>query len=136
MIRISEELQHSKSYMNIQQIRYKDRFQVEFLIDKNVEECCTVKLVVQPLLENAIYYGVGNMDEDEGGKIIVRGEQKGNDIFLSVEDNGMGMSQEVVDNLLTNSEKSSKAWFGSWAYQCAYQNTTDVWQRIWIKNLQ
>ena len=45
------------------------------------------------------------MDEDEGGKIIVRGEQKGNDIFLSVEDNGMGMSQEVVDNLLTNSEK-------------------------------
>ena len=54
VIRISEELQHSKSYMNIQQIRYKDRFQVEFLIDKNVEECCTVKLVVQPLLENAI----------------------------------------------------------------------------------
>ena len=108
VIRISEELQHSKSYMNIQQIRYKDRFQVEFLIDKNVEECCTVKLVVQPLLENAIYYGVGNMDEDEGGKIIVRGEQKGNDIFLSVEDNGMGMSQEVVDNLLTNSEKVPK----------------------------
>lgn len=34
VIRISEELQHSKSYMNIQQIRYKDRFQVEFLIDK------------------------------------------------------------------------------------------------------
>ena len=108
VIRISEELQHSKSYMNIQQIRYKDRFQVEFLIDKNVEECCTVKLVVQPLLENAIYYGVGNMDEDEDGKIIVRGEQKGNDIFLSVEDNGMGMSQEVVDNLLTNSEKVPK----------------------------
>ena len=48
------------------------------------------------------------MDEDEGGKIIVRGEQKGNDIFLSVEDNGMGMSQEVVDNLLTNSEKVPK----------------------------
>ena len=55
IIRISEELQHSKSYMNIQQIRYKDRFQVEFLIDKNVEECCIVKLVIQPLLENAIH---------------------------------------------------------------------------------
>lgn len=108
VIRISEELQHSKSYMNIQQIRYKDRFQVEFLIDKNVEECCTVKLVVQPLLENAIYYGVGNMDEDEGGKITVRGERKDDDIFLSIEDNGMGMSQEVVDNLLTNSEKVPK----------------------------
>lgn len=108
VIRISEELQHSKSYMNIQLIRYKDRFKVEFLIDEKVENCCIVKLVVQPVLENAIYYGVGNMDEDEGGKITVRGERKDDDIFLSIEDNGMGMSQEVVDNLLTNSEKVPK----------------------------
>lgn len=108
VIKISDELQHSKSYMNIQLIRYKDRFQVEFLIDENVEDCCIVKLVVQPVLENAIYYGVGNMDEDEGGKITVRGERNGDDIFLSVEDNGIGMSQEVVDHLLTNSEKVPK----------------------------
>lgn len=108
VIRISDELQHSKSYMNIQLIRYKDRFKVEFLIDEKVENCCIVKLVVQPVLENAIYYGVGNMDEDEGGKITVRGERKDDDIFLSIEDNGMGMSQEVVDNLLTNSEKVPK----------------------------
>ena len=108
VIRISDELQHSKSYMNIQLIRYKDRFKVEFLIDEKVENCCIVKLVVHPVLENAIYYGVGNMDEDEGGKITVRGERKDDDIFLSIEDNGMGMSQEVVDNLLTNSEKVPK----------------------------
>ena len=108
VIKISDELQHSKSYMNIQLIRYKDRFQVEFLIDENVEDCCIVKLVVQQVLENAIYYGVGNMDEDEGGKITVRGERNGDDIFLSVEDNGIGMSQEVVDHLLTNSEKVPK----------------------------
>ena len=94
--------------LRIQLIRYKDRFKVEFLIDEKVENCCIVKLVVQPVLENAIYYGVGNMDEDEGGKITVRGERKDDDIFLSIEDNGMGMSQEVVDNLLTNSEKVPK----------------------------
>lgn len=42
-------------------------------------------------------------------QIIVRGEQKGNDISCQAEDNGMGMSQEVVDNLLTNSEKVPKS---------------------------
>ena len=50
--------------MNIQLARYKERFKTEFRIEEEIENCCIVKLVIQPILENAIYYGVGNMDED------------------------------------------------------------------------
>ena len=47
--------------MNIQLVRYKERFKMEFQIDEEIEKYCIVKLVIQPILENAIYYGVGNM---------------------------------------------------------------------------
>lgn len=61
--------------MNIQKVRYKDRFETEFLIEEEIKEYCTIKLIIQPILENAIYYGVGNMDEDDGGKITVKGKK-------------------------------------------------------------
>lgn len=108
IIPISDEFQHSKSYMSIQSVRYKNRFAVEFFMEEEIKNYCIVKLVIQPILENAIYYGVGTMDEDEGGKIIVRGEKKDQDIYISVEDNGMGMRQEVLENILTNNERVPK----------------------------
>ncbi len=108
IISIADEFQHSKSYMNIQSVRYKNHFAVEFLMEEGINDYCIVKLVIQPLLENAIYYGVGNMDEDDGGKIIIRGEKKDQDIYISVEDNGMGMRQEILDNILTNNERVPK----------------------------
>ncbi len=108
VIRISDEIQHSRSYMNIQKVRYKERFQIEFDIDEEINEYCTVKLIVQPILENAIYYGVGNMDEDDGGKITIRGEKKDDDIYISVEDNGMGMNEDIVENILKDNNKVPK----------------------------
>ena len=102
IISIGDELQHGRSYMNIQRVRYKERFKVEFLIDEEIKNYCIVKLVIQPLLENAIYYGVGNMDEDDDGQILVRGEKKGEDIYISIEDNGMGMPEDIRDNILTD----------------------------------
>lgn len=108
IIPIKDELQHSRSYMNIQLARYKERFKTEFQVDEEIENYCIVKLVIQPILENAIYYGVGHMDEDDDGKIIVRGEKKGDDIYISVEDNGMGMREDVLKNILTNNNKVPK----------------------------
>lgn len=108
VIRIADEIQHSTSYMNIQKVRYKERFATEFIIDEEINDYCTVKLIVQPILENAIYYGVGNMDEDDGGKITVRGEKKGDDIYISVEDNGMGMSEDIARNILVDNNKVPK----------------------------
>ena len=108
IISIGDELQHSRSYMNIQRVRYKERFKVEFLIDEEIKNYCIVKLVIQPLLENAIYYGVGNMDEDDDGQILIRGEKKGEDIYISIEDNGMGMPEDIRDNVLTDNSKVPK----------------------------
>ena len=108
IISIGDELQHSRSYMNIQRVRYKERFKVEFLIDEEIKNYCIVKLVIQPLLENAIYYGVGNMDEDDDGQILIRGEKKGEDIYISIEDNGMGMPEDIRSNILTDNSKVSK----------------------------
>lgn len=108
IISIGDELQHSRSYMNIQRVRYKERFKVEFLIDEEIKNYCIVKLVIQPLLENAIYYGVGNMDEDDDGQILIRGEKKGEDIYISIEDNGMGMPEDIRGNILTDNSKVPK----------------------------
>ena len=108
IIPVKDELQHSKSYMNIQLRRYKERFQMEFQTDKEIEDYCIIKLVIQPILENAIYYGVGNMDEDDEGKITVRGEKKEDDIYIIIEDNGMGMRKEVLENILKDNNKVPK----------------------------
>ena len=99
IIRIADEIQHSKSYMSIQMVRYKERFGIKFDIDEEINDYCIVKLVIQPILENAIYYGVGDMDADEGGMITVTGRKIEEDIYISIEDNGMGMREEVVENI-------------------------------------
>lgn len=106
VITIRDELQHAQSYMNIQKIRYKNTFSVTFAVAEELYSYCTVKLILQPLLENAIAYGVGAMDDS--GEIVVAGERKGRDIILSVKDNGIGMTEEEVEHILTDGERISK----------------------------
>lgn len=106
VITIKDEIQHAQSYMNIQQIRYKNKFSVDFQIDSSLYEYCTVKLILQPILENAINYGVREMDDC--GEIIVKGKKEKGNIILSVEDNGVGMSQEEVEFVLTDSKRIHK----------------------------
>lgn len=106
IIQVSDEIRHAKNYMNIQKIRYKNAFTVEFQIEEKILECCTVKLVIQPLLENALYYGVEGMDGD--GEIRVRGYQKGEDLYIEVSDNGIGMPKEMVEQLLAENNHVPK----------------------------
>ena len=106
IIRVEDEIKHAQNYMNIQKIRYKNRFQVDFQIADEIKDCCTVKLIVQPLLENAIYYGVEGMDDE--GEIHVTGYRDGDDICIEVQDNGLGMPEEMVEKLLTENEHVPK----------------------------
>lgn len=106
IIRLENEIQHAKNYMNIQKIRYKNIFKVDFNIDEDILNCCTVKLIIQPLLENAIYYGVECMDGD--GEIEVTGYRKEKDIYIEVRDNGLGMPEEMVDALLIENNRVRK----------------------------
>ena len=73
IIPLAQELKHAENYMNIQKVRYKNNFSVVFDIDENIRDYLSVKLIIQPILENAIYYGVGDMDPDDDAEIHIRG---------------------------------------------------------------
>lgn len=100
IITIGEELQHAKNYLDIQKYRYKNKFTSYFEIEEGIEKYKTIKLIIQPLIENAIYYGMEYMDGD--GEIYVRAYTKDSDLFIEVEDNGLGMQKEQVENILTD----------------------------------
>lgn len=106
VISVKDELQHAQSYMNIQKVRYKNIFSIVFDVDPDLYSCCIVKLVLQPILENAINYGVSSMDDC--GEIQVTGRLDGQNIILSVVDNGVGMSEEEVKFILTDSSRVPK----------------------------
>ena len=106
VISIEDEVKHAKNYMNIQKIRYKNSFEIDFQIEEEVLNGCIVKLVLQPLLENAIYYGMEFMDGE--GEIHVRGYRRDNDVYLEVEDNGLGMPEEEAAELLNGKERPHK----------------------------
>ena len=106
VIKIEDEVKHARNYMNIQQIRYKNSFEVDFQIEEDILDGCIVKLVLQPLLENAIYYGMEFMDGE--GEIHVRGYRKDKDVYLEVEDNGLGMPEEEAAELLNGKERPHK----------------------------
>ncbi len=106
MITIREEMEHAQNYLHIQKIRYKNRFTVEIDIDPEIYECSTIKLIVQPLLENAIYHGLEYMDGE--GEIKVRGYIKEGDIYIDVSDNGLGMPEQSLDLILTDENRVHK----------------------------
>lgn len=106
VIKIEDEIKHARNYMNIQKIRYKNSFEVDFQIEEDILDGCIVKLVLQPLLENAIYYGMEFMDGE--GEIHVRGYRRDKDIYLEVEDNGLGMPEEEATELLNGKERPHK----------------------------
>lgn len=106
IISIRDELQHAQSYMNIQKIRYKNKFEVVFDIDSEILDYCVVKLVLQPILENAINYGIREMDGC--GIINICGKKADDRIILSVSDNGMGIPDDEIGFLLKDTNRIRK----------------------------
>ena len=104
VISVGDELQHARSYLAIQKYRYKNKFTSYFEVEPDIEQYKTIKLVIQPLIENAIYYGMEYMDGE--GEIYIRAYTRDQDLYLEVEDNGPGMPEEQVEHLLTGGEKA------------------------------
>ena len=96
-------MEHAKNYLTIQNIRYKNKFTYEIKAEESILECGIIKLIVQPLIENAIYHGMEFMSGD--GEILVKAYRQ-EDLYIDIIDNGLGMPQEVADDLLTNEGKS------------------------------
>ena len=106
-IPLADELEHARHYMTIQQIRYQDKFTASVTAEGGVEGLYTLKLIVQPLLENAIYHGMAGCEED--GRITVTARRDGSDLVIDVADNGTGMPPEVVERLLDESQPQTRS---------------------------
>ena len=98
IIPIGDELEHARNYLTIQKMRYKNKFSVDISAEPGIEKLYTIKLIVQPILENAIYHGMEYADGD--GEIHIRAFREGENAVIEVEDNGPGMSDETVQQLL------------------------------------
>ncbi|MFP5111544.1 sensor histidine kinase [Bacillaceae bacterium C204] len=96
-ITIKEEIQHVESYLIIQMTRYQSKLEYEIIVDKEVNNYQIIKLLLQPLVENAIYHGIRN--KRGKGKILIQVEQETNSLLLTVKDIGIGMTEERVKEL-------------------------------------
>ncbi|MDF2647890.1 MAG: sensor histidine kinase [Paenibacillus sp.] len=106
IITIGEEIEHIRNYLIIQKMRYKDKFDYKIQVDDEVLPYKTLKLILQPFVENALYHGIEYM-VDEGLIHILVGKDN-EKILFEIRDNGVGMSEETLKNILTGQVKSEK----------------------------
>lgn len=99
-IPLQEELSFIKDYLGIEEIRFQDRLTVDYKIQDSVQNATVPRLILQPLVENAIKHGLKSVEEN--GKIVIEAyELPENRIFISVSDNGKG-SKEALETMTEN----------------------------------
>jgi len=99
-IPIFDEIEHVRNYLVIQQIRYSDVLSYEINVDEGLPNKKILKLLLQPLVENALYHGIKNTRER--GRIIVSISMEGEKIRFSVTDTGIGMTPERLEELVND----------------------------------
>ena len=96
-ITIRGEAEHVKSYLQIQHFRYEDIMDYEIDFKEQIMDFSTLKLTLQPIVENALYHGIKNCRKK--GFLKISGWQEEEDILLKVEDNGIGMKPEELEKM-------------------------------------
>lgn len=97
MISVHEELEHVRSYLAIQKARYEDKLTYEVNFDENILNYSVLKLILQPLVENAIYHGINA--RRGGGKITITAKREDGKLYFSVVDNGIGITKEKLQEI-------------------------------------
>ena len=87
---LREEIELARRYLEIEQVRFGERLRTRFDVDPGVLDARVPSLILQPLIENAVRYGIGS--REEGGSIAVRASRRGQMLALQVEDDGPGIS--------------------------------------------
>lgn len=108
-ITIEEEIRLVENYLYLQSIRYEGRFRTVYEISEEVIKYKTLKLIIQPLVENSLLHGIDM--KDGNGIIVVRAYKSHMGICFEVEDNGMGMSEEQLRKLAEHGSKAQKGSF-------------------------
>lgn len=106
IVTVHDEVEHVRNYLMIQGMRYKNKFEYTITTEENTEELATTKLILQPLVENAIYHGMEFMDGD--GVIDVAVKRDGEDLLFIVSDNGPGMPDRTVQALMNGQMPPSR----------------------------
>lgn len=110
IIRLKEEIDHTRSYMNIQRMCYGDSMDYEIVLPKELEEIRLPKLTIQPLVENALYHGT--REKRGKSKIRIVCSEQGEDVLIAVEDNGRGMEPKQKAKLEKALQKGGRVGFG------------------------
>ena len=94
-IPVGSEIDHIKNYLTIQKIRYADKFEFRFDVEEDIKDQLVMKLILQPLVENAIYHGVG----DEKETISIHGYKKDSFLCFDIKNTGYGITEERIDEI-------------------------------------
>lgn len=94
-ITVREEIQYLKDYIKIMSLRYMGKFQCSYDIDPDMEECLVLKLILQPIVENAFMHGLSA----EGGKVRISGWREADEIVFCIADNGKGIEPERLEKI-------------------------------------
>lgn len=110
LIPVEKEVEHAKSYLQIQKFRYKNQFQYSFEVQESCLHYYCNKITLQPIIENAIYHGLNRMIDE--GFIEIRIFEDGDDVVFTVEDNGVGMTKEQCESILHKEVKGQTGGIG------------------------
>ncbi|WP_083612375.1 sensor histidine kinase [Paenibacillus sp. P32E] len=110
MITMQEELDHIRHYLVIQSFRFKNKFRYEIKAQDEVLTYQTIKLILQPIVENALYHGIEMMPDE--GLITITAELQEGMIVIRISDNGLGMNQETLKTILSGGKTSSGSGVG------------------------
>lgn len=100
IISVGDELEHVRNYLMIQHMRFKNKFSYQIEAEPDVLALTSLKLMLQPLVENAIYHGMEFMDGD--GEILIRAWKEKDELIFLIADNGLGMLKEQVERLFSD----------------------------------
>lgn len=98
-ITLRDELTLVSNYLEVQKFRYEDLFEYEPIYDDTLLDCVVPRLILQPLVENALYHGIKESDQERGNICIRASREKEDVLLISVEDDGAGMTKEECDRM-------------------------------------
>lgn len=103
VVTVEKEIEHLKNYILIQKNRFGDRLQVNIQVGDGTRECEVMKLILQPLVENAIVHGLESKMEGGTVRVIVKKEE--NTLLYWVEDDGVGVNEDLINRCLKEKEE-------------------------------
>lgn len=105
-ITVAEEIEHVENYLKIQKIRYGDHLDYHIDVEEDIKQNKIIKLIIQPIVENAIYHGIKNVPG--GGMIDISVKKYDNKILITIADDGVGMSEQEINLLFSKNQELPK----------------------------